>query len=503
MAAVHYGRLNGPAGFARTVAIKRLHPHHAREPEFVSMFLDEARLAARVRHPNVVPTLDVVDTDGEIFLVMEYVQGESLARLTRSVRAMMTSADTRIVSTIMSGVLHGLHAAHEARSEQGEPLDIVHRDVSPQNILVGVDGVARVLDFGVAKAAGRLQATRDGQIKGKLAYMAPEQLHGARITRQTDVYSAAVVIWETLTGRRLFLGDNEGAVVTAILQMPLKAPSHVAPHVPFAFDRVVMRGLERDVTRRYATAREMALDLERCAGIASASEVGEWVESLAHDELLKRASCVAEIESVSTLSPRSVSMPSAEDMPTVLTASASVPNSQRPAGPSEESTVAPILTTEPRRQTHRLAIVASAGGAIALAALLVVIVHGGSAPRTGAAPAAAPLAPSLESPSAPELAGAAASSPAASSLAMAGAPEGAGTNIAPGLQTVSPSSLPAASTKPPARSPPTAWRRPAPVPVPTSTMPMPPPRQPAVVDCDPPFTIDDKGHKHYKPACLQ
>jgi serine/threonine protein kinase len=190
MATVHFGRLSGPAGFSRTVAIKRLHPQYAKDPEFVSMFLDEARLAARIRHPNVVTTLDVVTTGAEIFLVMEYVQGESLSRLLRAVRPMMTPADTRIVATIVSGVLHGLHAAHEARDEQGQPLRIVHRDVSPQNVLVGTDGVPRVLDFGVAKAAGRVQTTREGQLKGKLAYMAPEQVRG-EVTRVTDVYSAS------------------------------------------------------------------------------------------------------------------------------------------------------------------------------------------------------------------------------------------------------------------------------------------------------------------------
>src|SRR6478736_1694730 len=165
MATVHIGRLLGPVGFARTVAIKRLHPHYAKDPEFVSMFLDEARLAARIRHPNVVPTLDVVALDGELFLVMEYVQGESFARLVREARRARLDVPPEVISAIVVGALNGLHAAHEATSERGEPLNIVHRDVTPQNILVGSDGVARLLDFGVAKAAGSLHATtRDGQI---------------------------------------------------------------------------------------------------------------------------------------------------------------------------------------------------------------------------------------------------------------------------------------------------------------------------------------------------
>src|ERR1019366_2190828 len=199
MATVHFGRLTGVAGFARSVAIKRLHPQYARDPDFVKMFLDEARLAARITHPNVVATLDVVSEGEDLLLVMDYVRGVSLSQLSRIMRARGERIPPLIVSGVIAGVLHGLHAAHEAKSETGQRLDIVHRDVSPQNCLVGTDGVARVLDFGVAKAAGRLQTTRDGQLKGKLSYMAPEQIHGATVTRRTDIYAASVVLWETLT----------------------------------------------------------------------------------------------------------------------------------------------------------------------------------------------------------------------------------------------------------------------------------------------------------------
>src|SRR5262245_49268372 len=163
MATVHLGRLLGPVGFSRTVAIKRLHAQFSQDPEFVSMFLDEARLAARIRHPNVVPTLDVVATGGELFLVMDYVAGESIAKLLRAVATKKEMVPIRVIAATMAGALHGLHAAHEAKDERGEPLGIVHRDVSPQNILLGADGVPRVLDFGVAKAIGRVQTTQEGQ----------------------------------------------------------------------------------------------------------------------------------------------------------------------------------------------------------------------------------------------------------------------------------------------------------------------------------------------------
>jgi serine/threonine protein kinase len=296
MGTVHYGRLVGPVGFSRLVAIKRLHPQYAKDPEFVAMFLDEARLAARIQHPNVVPTLDVVSTEGELFLVMDYVQGETLARLNRTVRDAGTHIPTGIALTIMVQALHGLHAAHEAKDERGAPLGIVHRDISPQNVLVGVDGVARVLDFGVAKAAVRLQTTREGQLKGKLAYMAPEQI-GGTVDRLTDVYAAGVLLWEALTGRRLYEAANEGQLLQKVLRGKPDRPSAHVRELPAVIDEITLRALELDPRKRFATAREMALALERTGEVAMSSEVGEWVEATARSELSQRAERLAEIES--------------------------------------------------------------------------------------------------------------------------------------------------------------------------------------------------------------
>ncbi len=295
MGTVHLGRLLGPVGFSRTVAIKRAHPEMAADPEFVSMFLDEARLAARIRHPNVVSTLDVVALDGELFLVMDFVQGESLSRLLRATRSAGEKVPPPIACTILSDVLHGLHAAHEARNERGEPLRIVHRDVSPQNIIVGIDGIARVLDFGVAKAVGRVATTREGQIKGKLCYLSPEQLTG-EISRQSDIYSAAVVLWEVLTSERLFQGDNPGEMIQQILNRKVLRPSALVSGLPAAVDDIILKGLARDPADRFATAREMALALERCLGHVSAVEVGDWVEHIAKDAIALRTQKVAEIE---------------------------------------------------------------------------------------------------------------------------------------------------------------------------------------------------------------
>jgi serine/threonine-protein kinase len=297
MATVHFGRLLGPVGFTRTVAIKRLHPQFAKDPEFVSMFLDEARLAARIRHMNVVPTLDVAATDGELFLVMDYVPGESLSRLTQALGPGGLVPQPVAVS-VLSGVLQGLHAAHEARNERGEPLGLVHRDVSPHNVLVSTDGIARVLDFGIAKAAGRVQTTREGQIKGKIAYMAPEYLSAQPIDRRSDVYAVGVILWQCLTGQRLFEADNEGLLLARVLEGRPQPPGRLNAAVSPELDHVTLRALARNPAERFQTAREMAIALERCLRPATPSEVGEWVESLAGASLHRRAERMAQIESL-------------------------------------------------------------------------------------------------------------------------------------------------------------------------------------------------------------
>ncbi|HEY6458566.1 MAG TPA: serine/threonine-protein kinase, partial [Polyangiaceae bacterium] len=246
MATVHFGRLLGAGGFSRTVAVKRLHEHFARDPQFVMMFMDEARLASRIRHPNVVPTLDVVSAGDELFLVMEYVEGESLARLLKAATRRGERIPLAIACSIAAGLLHGLHAAHEARDERGAPLGIVHRDISPQNVLVGSDGVARILDFGVAKAAGSQQTTREGQLKGKLTYMAPELFGGARPQRAIDIYAAAVVLWEAIVGRHLFAGETDADTVGRILASRVDPASKHVAAVPPELDAVILRGLRAD-----------------------------------------------------------------------------------------------------------------------------------------------------------------------------------------------------------------------------------------------------------------
>jgi serine/threonine-protein kinase len=295
MATVHLGRVIGSIGFSRTVAIKRLHERFSTDPKFVSMFIDEARLAARVRHPNVVPTLDVVVDDGEIFVVLEYVHGEPVHRL---VRALPTGqrVPLRIASGIMFGVLLGLHAAHDARNEQGEPLRLVHRDVSPQNIVVGPDGVPRVLDFGVAKAFGRLRTTVEREVKGKLAYLSPEQANGDPTDQRTDVYAASIVLWELCAGVRLIRAEEPGAVLQQVAHGTFEPPSAHSNESTPQLDAIVMRGLARNPGNRWPTARAMALALEDCVPPASAPHIGAWAARVAHNPLSQRAALIAAME---------------------------------------------------------------------------------------------------------------------------------------------------------------------------------------------------------------
>jgi serine/threonine protein kinase len=307
MGAVHLGRLLGPIGFVRTVVIKRLHAHYASDPVSAAMFLDEARLAARIRHPNVVSTIDVVATTGEILLVLEYVLGEALARLLRATMESKGRVPLPITMAVMSGVLHGLDAAHEATDDHGKPLAIVHRDVSPQNILVGVDGVARVLDFGVMKAEGSDRIpTQPGHLRGKIPYMPPEQLLGREVDRLSDVYSAGVVLWELVAARRLFpadFGDASGKILAGVSEPPSKhrrigTKTLTTPEMNqlHAMDAIVMRAVATDPAKRYPTARAMALAIEAIGPLATQSTVGSWVQSLAKDSLAKRAAWVREIE---------------------------------------------------------------------------------------------------------------------------------------------------------------------------------------------------------------
>ncbi|MEM1034226.1 MAG: protein kinase [Myxococcota bacterium] len=278
MASVFLARRAGFGGFQRLVAIKRLHPHLAGEQEFIDMFLDEARIAASIHHQNVVPILEIGASDTGYYLVMEYIEGVTLAKLMTHAAMAGNPLPPPVLLRCMVDALGGLHAAHELVDDKGAPLHVVHRDCSPQNLLIGLDGCTRITDFGIARARSRLHTTREGSMKGKLAYMAPEQTQGEDFDRRADVFSLGVVLWEMLAQRRLFKGKTEAETLKRLLEDVVPDIRRYAPTMPEALNRVCQRALARDPEQRYATAAAMADELEGAAaatlGLATHREVG-------------------------------------------------------------------------------------------------------------------------------------------------------------------------------------------------------------------------------------
>jgi len=292
MATVYLARLQGVGGFQRYFAIKRMHPHLVSDESFVQMFLDEARLVANIRHANVVPVLEVGAGQSGYYLVMEYIEGDTLSTLlTRSVRDNQR-IPAGVAVKIVLDMLAGLHAAHELRDPDGNALGLVHRDVSPQNVLIDIDGVARISDFGVAHATSRLSSTRAGQLKGKVAYMAPEQARGGAVTRSADVFAAGIVLWEALCRKRLFMGDNEAITLNKLMFEPIPKLRQGNPVMPGTLEKVLDRALDRDQSARYSSAAEFAEAIESAARgarmLATPNEVKAFVESIIGQQMAER-----------------------------------------------------------------------------------------------------------------------------------------------------------------------------------------------------------------------
>jgi len=259
MATVYLAIARGASGFGRAVAVKRIHPHLASEAEFVEMFLDEARIAARIRHPNVCSVEDFGEADGSYYMTMEYLSGETLSRVARQMGPMPPSIAARIVAD----AAEGLHAAHELEGDDGQPMNVVHRDVSPQNLFVGYDGVVKVVDFGIAKAEHRIHETATGMVKGKFAYMAPEQLRGAALDRRADVWSLGIVLWELIAGQKLFRRDNQIETLMAVQKRHVPLLSTFRDDISWEIDDVIQRALAPRPEDRFATARDMGRELNR------------------------------------------------------------------------------------------------------------------------------------------------------------------------------------------------------------------------------------------------
>ncbi len=281
MATLFLARRGGAAGFSRHVAIKVVHPHLAEDQGFIRMFIDEALLSARIQHPNVVHVEELGEDHGTYFLAMEYVHGSALSTLLGSLARLERRLSPAVAVSIAMALADGLHAAHELRAEDGSPLGVVHRDVSPQNVLLSMSGHVKLIDFGIAKAASSSgKRTETGSLKGKLRYMAPEQAHGRAVDRRTDIYALAIVLWEMLTMHRMFGAGNDLSILDEVRNPKIVPPSQLAPDVPAALDAVLMAALAPDAAQRPATAQDFRRMLGEALPAAHSVDAGQVSEIL-------------------------------------------------------------------------------------------------------------------------------------------------------------------------------------------------------------------------------
>jgi hypothetical protein len=402
-ATVYLARTRGVAGFEREVALKLVHAHLRADEESRLHLLEEARLAARIRHPNVVPVTEVDSDACGVFLVMDYVEGEALSGLVRLLRDQNHRLPPRLIARIMNDSLAGLHAAHELRDAQGNFVGLVHRDFSPQNILVGVEGVARLADFGVAKAASRTVRTKTGLVKGKVAYMSPEQARGHKVDRRCDVWAAGVVVWELITGRKLY--DHEDDVATLLSVVTEEPPrlASVMQGVPPALDEAVAYALTSDVNNRCPSAEAFRCLLEsawdECGGMASTTELGAFVRQTVGQKLAERRAHTARSRTNTTSVPAQGNGGSGSPL-AASAASAANARADAPRAP-EDGTKTAISAAVPAAERvasaralrfGRRSVGIAALAAVSVAALAVMSMTMGSPEETRAESATRPAA---------------------------------------------------------------------------------------------------------------
>jgi serine/threonine protein kinase len=293
MGHLYVAERRGIQGFAKTVALKRILPHLADSSQLREMFLNEARTAARLEHPNIVATYELGEVDGQYFISMEYLPGEDLSAVIARCQG-AHPIPIEIAAALAQQAAQGLHYAHEARDVQGRPINLVHRDVNPRNIFVTYHGVVKLLDFGVVRGAPSTKSI-PGVFKGKYGYCAPEQLEGGRVDRRTDVFCLGIALWECLTGTRLFDAGSEVLAIDAVRSRRVDAPSALRPEVPRALDDIALRALNRDPAQRYQSAQDMSEDLEHFLlqrdERPTSKSIGRWLESIfgAERAALKKA----------------------------------------------------------------------------------------------------------------------------------------------------------------------------------------------------------------------
>ena len=289
MAEIFLARQAGIENFEKTIVIKRIRPHLSKQPNFVKMFLNEAKLAAQLNHPNIVQIYDLGRIGESYFIAMEYVFGRDMRRIIPKADSLGIPFPMVYALKIASSVCEGLYYAHQKTDTYGVALNIVHRDVTPENIFVSFDGTVKVLDFGIAKAANQIEQTRAGEIKGKLSYMSPEQCMGKHLDNRSDLFSLGTVLYEWLTGFKLFTGDSEVAILKSITEGKIYAPSYFKADIPEGVEAILMKALEKDRERRYQTAWDMQYDIDQFLSqyefTPSNIHLANFLKQLFNDEL--------------------------------------------------------------------------------------------------------------------------------------------------------------------------------------------------------------------------
>ena len=388
MAELFLGRLRGAGGFAKLVAIKRILPHLAQDPQFTQMFLDESRIASRLSHPNVCQVFELGEEAGTMFLVMEYLDGVSWDHVL-PVLELDPGRRARVVAGVLGQAAEGLHYAHTLRDHDGTPTPVVHRDVSPQNLFLTIDGVCKVLDFGVSKMMTDGPRTRSGVVKGKLPYMAPEQIRGEPVDARADVFSLGVTAWEALAGRRLYARETDFLIWKAITEEDAPPLAGWPP----AIEAAVRRALSRDRAQRQPTALAFAEELRAAAGFAAPAELAELVRTRCGDRLAARSRAVATVVGNRRLDPgpdRHARETTVEDAGETLDLGA-----RNEAMRMRDASV--VVRRSPKARSHtRTAIFAALIAATITAAIVAIVLAGRSTPvavPVAAIDAAVPDAP--------------------------------------------------------------------------------------------------------------
>jgi len=341
MAELFLARALAMAGFEKLVVLKRILPQHAESDDFIKMFLTEARLAATLHHPNIVQVYDIGEEGGHYFFTMEWVQGQDLRKIVRAARKANLAVPLEHVLHIIGGVAAGLHHAHDQKDTDGTPIGIVHRDVSPSNVLVTYDGAVKLVDFGIAKAAAFQSNTIAGTLKGKVPYMSPEQCRGENVDRRSDIFSIGTLLWEMTTGVRLFAGDNEVAIINRVARADVPTPTSIRSDYPPELEAIVMRALASDPEQRYQNAIDLQIDLEDFSREhrlpVSSARMGKFMRELFVEEMATQAAQLHAERGERADPPAAAS--TSGPVPTV--SSAALPPVPNLAGPTAQTVVEP------------------------------------------------------------------------------------------------------------------------------------------------------------------